>query len=105
MAFLHSWQGLPTATLQSQLPRLDVHQTQQIKNGTDQCQNMINHLYSFVNLMQTGHIFFHMHVKSILYVKKYTSVEIFAFRAFVYIDRFAPTAFCFSKVCLSESFT
>lgn len=40
--------GLHQPTLQSQLPGLDVYQTQQIKNATDQCWNKINHSSSLV---------------------------------------------------------
>lgn len=37
---------LSIRTLQSQLPSLNVYQTQQIKNATDQCQSSTNNLSS-----------------------------------------------------------
>lgn len=53
----------------SQLPSLDVYQTQQIKNGTDWCQNKINHSFSFGKILQTGHVFLSHTLKDFMLYK------------------------------------
>lgn len=60
---------------ESQLPRLDVYQTQQIKNGTDLNQNTLNRWSSFVNLKQTGHAFSHVRRKNFTCYRKYEFVK------------------------------
>ena len=72
----------------SQLPRLDVHQTQQIKNGTDQCQNTINHSSSVMILTQTWACLLSQTFNRLM--EKVYICEIASLRGFVDTDPHSP---------------
>lgn len=79
----------------SQLPRLDVHQTQQIKNGTDQCQNTINHSSSVVNLTQTWACLLSQTFNCLM--EKYTFVKYLLLGVLLTLTLTLLTSFLFSQ--------